>query len=252
MNRPRNFEERLRQGEYFHGVRLLPRTWAVIRLDGRGFTKMTANAGYEKPFDLRLSERMADTASTVFEELGGVFGYTESDEISLLFPPDWDLFDRELEKLVSVSAGLASSRFTAIDPGVPGHFDSRIWLGVELEEVLDYFRWRQADASRGCINAWCYWTLRKEGRSVADATSELDGKDFPWKNEFLFQRGVNFNEIPAWQRRGTGLYWKHVEKVGVDPRTGTEVTALRRRLHVDRELPMKDELDQFLKALLTT
>ena len=32
--------------------------------------------------------------------------------------------------------------------------------------------------------------------------------------------GINFNELPAWQRRGTGLYWERYERDAVNPRTG--------------------------------
>ena len=39
--------------------------------------------------------------------------------------------------------------------------------------VVDYFRWRQEDATRNALNAHCYWLLRKEGKSMKDATNAL-------------------------------------------------------------------------------
>src|SRR5690348_14915851 len=109
--KPRDFEARMRALEYFHSVRLLPGAWPVLRLDGRGFTRLTGQR-FEKPFDPKFHELMIHTARVLFEELQAVYAYTESDEISLLFRPEWDLFDRELEKAVSVSAGIASAAFT--------------------------------------------------------------------------------------------------------------------------------------------
>ncbi len=143
-------EERMRALEYFHSLRLLPGVWTVLRLDGRGFTRLTAD-GYEKPFDERFRDCMITTATTLLEELQGLYAYTESDEISVLFPPEWDLFDRELEKLVSLSAAIASVAFTQA-ARVAGHFDSRVWLGANENLVEDYFRWRQTDAGRCALN----------------------------------------------------------------------------------------------------
>ena len=103
-------------------------------------------------------------------------------------------------------------------------------IGATLEDVLDYFRWRQSDAGRCAINAWVYWTMRAEGMPAAQATRESARRNFAWKNEWLFQRGINFDALPAWQKRGVGAYWESYAKVGVDPRTGAEVQAMRRRL----------------------
>jgi tRNA(His) 5'-end guanylyltransferase len=33
-----DFEARMRSFEYFHGLRLLPEAWTVIRVDGRSFS----------------------------------------------------------------------------------------------------------------------------------------------------------------------------------------------------------------------
>ncbi|HYT91450.1 MAG TPA: tRNA(His) guanylyltransferase Thg1 family protein [Gemmataceae bacterium] len=242
------FESRMRSLEYFHSLRLLPGVWPVLRLDGRGFTRFTAKR-FEKPFDLKFHELMVHTAQVLLEELQAVYAYTESDEISLLFRPEWDLFDRELEKAVSVSAGLASASFTHAG-GVPVHFDSRVWLGAQRPLVVDYFRWRMTDATRCALNGWCYWTLRKAGQSVGEATAALKGKSVEFKNELLFQRGVNFNDLPAWQRRGTGLYWETYQKEGYNPKEDRKVMSTRRRVKVDRDLPMKEEYDLFIRKLL--
>ncbi|MGZ3640544.1 MAG: tRNA(His) guanylyltransferase Thg1 family protein [Ktedonobacterales bacterium] len=242
------FEKRMRELEYFHQLRALPGAWIVLRLDGRGFSRFTASR-FEKPFDSALHSLMAQTAQSLLQELHAIYAYTESDEISVLLGPDYALFDREVEKLVSISASIATATFTLAAQAAV-HFDSRMWLGANEQQVADYFRWRMADAERGSLHAWSYWTLRKAGQDVAEATARLQGATIADKNELLFQHGINYNDLPAWQRRGTGLYWQSYEKIGYDPKHEQEVTTQRRRITVDEDLPMKDAYTAFILKLL--
>lgn len=243
------FEARMRAGEYFHALRLLPGAWTVLRVDGRSFSRFT-ETHFEKPFDARFRDFMVTTAQRLLEELHGVYAYTESDEISVCFAPEWNLFDRELEKLVSLSASIAGATF-ALACGKPTYFDSRAWLGVNVAQVIDYFRWRQSDAARCALNGWCYWTLRQNGHSVSQATRRLEGVRPSDKHELLFAHGINFNDLPAWQKRGTGLYWETYAKEGYNPVTRQTVLAERRRIVANAELPMKDEYAAFLDNLLS-
>ena len=246
----KDLESRMRAREWFHSLTLLPGAWTIIRVDGRSFSRFTETR-FDKPFDLRFSTLMADTAKALLNDLGGRYAYTESDEISVVFDPSFDLFGREVEKLVSLSASIATAAFTYA-AGEPVTFDSRIWMGTTLDEVVDYLSWRQADATRCALNGWCYWTLRNEGRSAQQATRELEHTSFSAKNELLYARGINFNEVPTWQRRGVGLWWETYEKPGHDPIRDIDVTATRRRVHVHRELPMKDAYRDFARSLLET
>jgi tRNA(His) 5'-end guanylyltransferase len=245
-----DFEKRMRESEYFHALRCPPGTWVVLRLDGRGFTHFTAREGFDKPFDPRFQALMRQTAEALLTELQGIYAYTESDEISVLFRPDWDLFDREVEKLVSISASIAGATFSLAYQKSRAYFDSRIWLGAGKGDVIDYFRWRQDDAARCALNGWCYWTLRKEGKSAAEATALLDGKMQAFKNELLRQRGIDFNALPLWQSRGTGMYWELYEKAGYNPVLQQEVAAIRRRVKIDEALPVKDEYAAFVRRVM--
>ena len=56
--------------------------------------------------------------------------------------------------------------------------------------------------------------------------------------------------VPEFQRRGIGALWKTVPGVGVDPRTGAEVTTTKRELVVRDDLPMKDEYADFVRDLV--
>ncbi|MEP0857327.1 tRNA(His) guanylyltransferase Thg1 family protein [Trichocoleus sp. DQ-U1] len=242
------FEKQMRSLEYFHNLRLLPGCWVVIRLDGRGFSRFT-EARFEKPFDHQFHKLMVQTTKALLEELHGIYAYTESDEISVLFRPDWDFFDRSLEKIVSISASIASATFSHAAQTIV-NFDSRVWLAPNKSQVVDYFSWRQADATRCALNGWCYWTLRKAGKSAAQATAALEGQSVGFKNELLFQYGINFNELPTWQRRGVGLYWEEYEKEGYNPIQDKAVVVKRRRIKLDKELPMKDVYGQFIRQIL--
>jgi tRNA(His) 5'-end guanylyltransferase len=118
--------------------------------------------------------------------------------------------------------------------------------------VVDYFRWRSEDAHRNALNAHGYWLLRRQGKTASEATAALAGLSVAAKNELLFQSGVNFNDLPPWQKRGSGLYWEEYDRPAENPLTGEAVVARRRRVRHDLELPMKDDYSIFLHNLITT
>ena len=188
-------------------------------------------------------------AAALVTELDGRFGYTYSDEVSVVLPPQHALFGRGVEKLVSVSAGLASAMFTH-DAGRPAHFDARLWIGARAEDVVDYLSWRQGDAASSSLTNWCYWTLINGGATAEQATAQLSGASVADKNELLFSRGVNFNDTPAWQRRGVALRWQRLDHDAEDPRTGDHVVVTRRQLTVDTDLARGDEFRGFVNEAL--
>jgi tRNA(His) guanylyltransferase len=244
------FEASQRAREWFHSLAVLPGAWTILRVDGRSFSRFTEQR-FDKPFDLRFSQLMVGAARTLLMDFGGRYAYTESDEISVLLDPESELFGRGLEKLVSVSASITSAAFTHA-AGEPAHFDSRVWMGTGPLDVVDYFSWRQADAARSALHGWCYWTLRKEGQTRQEATKALEGANVAAKNELLFQHGVNFNDLPAWQRRGVGLWWETYERPGYDPMRKMPVTTTRRRIREERDLPMKENYREMLIELITS
>jgi len=75
-------------------------------------------------------------------------------------------------------------------------------------------------------------------------------EEIAWKNELLFSRGINFDKLPAWQKRGIGIYWTEVEKAGFNPLTRQEVKTLRRTLQVSYELPLGQQYADMVVAFL--
>lgn len=243
-------EARMRAGECYHSLKVPPGAWIVVRVDGRSFSRLTERRA-EKPFDAAFHGHMVAAAQGLLESLHARYVYTESDEISVLLPRETELFDREVEKLCSVSAARAAAT-VSVALGEVVEFDGRVWVGGRDDDVVDYFRWRQADATRCGLNTTCYWTLRNAGKSVRDATRALEKATVAEKNELLFQHGVNFNRLPAWQRRGTGVYWERFEREGWNPKLGVKATATRRRVKIDEDLAMKHAYAAFVRSLLAT
>lgn len=248
-----DLDRKLRAFEAANDQVVLPGIPFVVRLDGRNFTRKTKREWHlEAPFDERFRDGMLTTTRHLMEcGFTTLYGYTQSDEISLLIPPADDTFDRKLRKILSVFAGEASAAFS-LAMGRLAAFDARVCPLPSQDIVIEYFRWRHEDAHRNALSAHCYWLLRKLGKTASEAAKALAGQSTAAKNELLFSQGINFNDLPAWQKRGIGVFWETYRKVGHDPRTGTEMDAVRRRLMEDMNLPLGEDYGRFVARLMSS
>jgi len=244
-------DNKMRVFENSHDHCVLPGIYMVARIDGRSFTALTKQSGkFEAPFDAKFRDLMIETTKHLMNcGFKVIYGFTESDEISLLFDLGIGVFGRKLRKYNSILAGEASSKFTLLFQDLAA-FDCRICQLPSKKLVVDYFRWRNEDAHRNALNAHCYWMLRKEGMQKGKATNYIENKSVAAKNELLFSRGINFNDIENWQKRGIGLYWTEEEKMGFNPIENKQVITTRNSIKIDLELPMRDEYSAFLWKLL--
>lgn len=184
----------------------------IVRVDGKAFHTFTR--GLNRPFDNDFMDCMLYTANKLCEEIQGVkLAYWQSDEISLLVT-DYDTlttqapFDKNIQKLISISASIATSSFNAMTQSINssrfeygidnkfkslGNFDSRAFI-LPKEEVCNYMLWRQQDASRNSIN------------SVGQAhfsPKQLHGLNTDQVQDLLFkEKGINWNDLPVLEKRG--------------------------------------------------
>jgi tRNA(His) guanylyltransferase len=73
-------------------------------------------------------------------------------------------------------------------------FDSRLWSVPNRVEAANVFLWRERDATKNSISM-----AARESYSH----NELLGKTANEMQEMLFQKGVNWNDYPAFFKRGT-------------------------------------------------
>lgn len=185
---------------------MLPRrTYTIMRLDGRAFHTLTR--GMDKPFDEAFAAGMNRVAMKLLTEVSGsVFGYIQSDEISLLLQDfeqtgtqPW--FGGNIQKMTSVAAGIASKEF----PFAGGVFDCRVFTIPEPVEVANYFIWRQRDAQRNSILMLAQYHLGHKACQGLN-TSEL-------RLKLLLDKDVNWNALYLGHRNG---YAVHRELVRVE------------------------------------
>lgn len=185
------------------GRRALPGIPLLARLDGRAFHTYTR--GLKRPFDEDFGRCMLETTRALVSELGSSVGYTQSDEITLLWwvparGPTTYPFDGRFQKLVSVAAGLASAAFVRLaaehlpeKSKILPCFDARVWQVPTREDAVDVFAWREDDATKN--------SLSMAARALY-AQRELHGKSGSALHELLHARGVNWNDYPARFKRG--------------------------------------------------
>ncbi|WP_028069695.1 hypothetical protein [Sphingobacterium thalpophilum] len=62
--------------------------------------------------------------------------------------------------------------------------------------------------------------------------------------------GINFNDLPNWQKRGIGIYWENGKSTGVNPLSNETVEVTRRQLTTDMELPMGEAYNRYIARLI--
>jgi len=103
-NQPKN--------ELFSKLQIPPDTPFFIRLDGRRFQKVAQKLRAEKPFDKDLARCLAAAGKALYENtLNPTLLYIASDEINALYAYRAP-FNRRIEKINSVPAGIVSSAFS--------------------------------------------------------------------------------------------------------------------------------------------
>ena len=232
---------------------VLPGLYIIARLDGRSFTSLTkTKCKFEAPFDVNFRNLMCETTLHLMNcGFNIIYGFTQSDEISLLFSYHDDTVNRKERKIISILASESGAKFS-LNLGQMAAFDCRISQLPRKQLVIDYFSWRQEDAHRNSLNSHCYWHARKNGETPRSASRMFLNKNTAFKNDYLFKNGINFNDLPNWQKRGTGFYWEEYEKKGKNPITNKYEKCSRRKLTIDYELPKKELYDTYISNILTT
>jgi len=269
--------DRMKEYENVSRIYLPHKIPVVIRVDGKAFHTFTR--GMKKPFDKILMEAMQGTMLGLCANIQGcVFGYTQSDEITLVLtdydkPTTSGWFGYNLQKMSSISASMATMIFNkefaeradvfladlrecwhtseeedryadtlvrAIEKGAL--FDSRAFT-MPKEEVCNCLIWRQQDATRNSIES--------AGRAYF-SDKQLFKKNCNTIQEMLFQeKGINWNDYDTDFKRGSACY-RIPERVEVpDPKDPEQtIFVLRNKWHVDKDIPVFTKDREFVTKWL--
>ncbi|MGB9979713.1 tRNA(His) guanylyltransferase Thg1 family protein [Methanobacterium sp.] len=227
----------MRECEIFSNLKVPCGSKIVIRIDGRTFSKLSHDLKFKKPYDDEFRDIMVKTGKDFLKEFSPAFIYTFSDEINILLSEI--PFGGRIEKLDSVFASFITGSFTKnlLKPiKKPISFDSRV-IPLSEKGMVEYFKERQDEAWRNCINGYAYWTLRTD-HTKKETMEVLRKKKSSGLHDVLFERGINLAELPAWQRRGIGIYKKEVTVEGYNPVKDEKVRSIRKKIFVDENLPI--------------
>lgn len=254
---------------------LTRRVPVIIRIDGKAFHTFTK--GMKKPFDRLLMTAMQETMQYLCKNIQGcVFGYTQSDEITLVLT-DYEKittdawFGYNIQKMASISASMATLAFNkffrrgfsqmageSINEEISdaereyrvrvyskfdtAMFDSRVFT-VPKDEVCNCLIWRQQDATRNSIEA------------VGQANfshKQLHCKTCNDIQEMLWQeKQINWNDFPVDCKRGSACYCVEEEIVMPDPKhPDKEIPVKRKRWQVDKEIPVFTQDRAFIERWL--
>ena len=231
----------------------------ILRLDGHGFSRFTSH--FARPFDERIHTAMISTCANLLHFFPrATVAYTQSDEITLVFPEGVQSFNERVQKLCSLSASYCSVRFNkhlaealkAIPkPEVKGdveevlgtaHFDARFFPVPDIAEALNNLIWRcRNDAVRNSVSAFArtmYSTKEMNGKKTKDLV-----------NMMLEEKSVRFEEaVPKWAIEGCLIKREQYEHEGVNLKTGETEKTFRTRTRVE-ERGIREFGDEGLKLV---
>lgn len=277
-----SLNDRMKGYEKAYKYVLTPRSYVILRLDGKNFSKYTKNL--KKPFDIDLSDAMNKTAMALCDEFNAKFAYTQSDEISLLITDIGNIdaqpqFGNSLQKLCSLSASVATAKFNEVrnkqflmnmmeadkemvsdaiandfvgdivDFPKQAFFDSRVFIVPSATEVMNHMIWRQQDCTRNSISM---------AGSANFSHKSLQGLNGDQVQEKLFKEAnINWNDYPTKFKRGVVIFKEEYDKeVPVTfPKQDIGIiidTVKRSRWSLDLETPIFTKDRAYLSNLIPT
>lgn len=184
----------------------------IARLDGKSFHTFTK--GLKRPYDERLSNLMLDTMLSLVDRFNATVGYVQSDEITLVWitSPNGSIelpFSGRFQKIDSLLASYASAFFNrhlaAFIPekadSLP-YFDCRSFVVPNIQEAYHALLWRQLDCTKNAISMAAQSMFPHKA---------LQNKNGAQMQEMMWAtHGVNFNDYPAFFKRG--VFGKRVKE----------------------------------------
>jgi tRNA(His) guanylyltransferase len=206
-----SFGDRMKFFEKIGDTRLMPTLPILARLDGKCFSKFTNDLG--RPFDSNFSDIMTSLTNYLVTETVARVGYTQSDEITLLWCADnWKsevFMGGKSSKMISILAAMASTKFNRLlSFYLPSKvneipiFDCRVWNVPSRVEAANALIWREKDAVRNSIQS-----LGQDNFShnLLHKKSCNEIQDMLWK-----EKGINWNDLPDNLKRGTYIQAKKI------------------------------------------
>jgi len=203
-----DLSDRMKTYEGVFKSHIMPKTPAIIRVDGKAFHTWTR--GLATPFDEKFYACMAKTAVALVKGIqGATIAYGQSDEISI-FIKDYQTYETDswfggsVQKMASVAASIATAEFNraatqlGIDRNKLALFDARVF-SLPTHEVTNYFVWRQKDFYRNSVQAVGQNYLGHAAMhklsvpNVITALKELP-EPIDWHNDFepVYRRGYTY------------------------------------------------------------
>lgn len=166
----------------------------VARLDGKSFSTWTKK--FKRPYDITLHNAFIDATKLLVKETHACIGYTQSDEITLVYNEDDEYFGRKIQKLCSVLSSIASASFNKQNLSDNfAYFDCRIFGVPNRGEASNAVLWRELDATKNAISsvAQHYFSHKSLHK-----TNSKQMQDRLWK-----EKNINFNDYPDFFKRGS-------------------------------------------------
>lgn len=240
MKKTDQFGNRMKGYEFAFRSYLPKRLPVLLRIDGCHFHSYTKKLN--KPFDERLVQAFWETGQFLASQIMGCkIVYHQSDEISLLLTNHDKLtteawFDNNVQKITSVAASMAAAKFNdVINNLIPNQnlatFDCRAWI-LPPEEVVNYFLWRQLDASKNSIS------MVAQSHFSAKQLHGLSAKQMLEK--LKTEKEINWDSLPIWQKRG----------VCITKQTYQKDNAVRHRWVIDKEIPTFSQNREYIEQYL--
>jgi len=229
--------ERFFKDKEIFSQRKVETEFLIVRCDGHNFRKLSKRLNLKR-FDARFNEIFVKSAMNLMRNSGFDIrvAFVASDEVSFLFKSI--PFNGRVEKIDSVIASLFSSIFTihlmeTFDKGISVAFDARVIALDSLEEVVDYFLWRQNDIFRNFLNSWAQEALLQELKSMRKVSKALENLKATELIKIIEKKFGSLEKFPDWQRLGTFIFSEWFKKEAVDIRKGKKVEVIRRRFTIE-------------------